>query len=125
MMSEETRLSGGDLAARVRDARRARGWTQERLAEESGVKLRSISSFENGHSTPQPANLRKILRVLGLTDEGGDVLEFPTKMPREWPRDIEVFRDMLAAYLATVPEDERLTIIHDLTRQIFAAHRQQ
>lgn len=121
MMGREHELSG-DLAVRVREARKARGWTQGQLSEASGVKLRSISSFENGHSFPQPANLRKILRALDMTEEGGEVPDLPRILHGEWPRDIEVFRDMLAAYLVTIPEARRLEVIHDLTRQIFTAH---
>lgn len=42
-MSQETRVG-----QRIREAREARGWSQEVLAREIGVSVRTITNLENG-----------------------------------------------------------------------------
>ncbi len=54
---------------RVRELRRARGWSQMDLA----VKLdpprhpRIISSWENAHCMPRPETLRELAQVFGVS----------------------------------------------------------
>ena len=51
----------------IRTAREQRGWTQDELADNSGVGRATIQRYENGKtSTPQPAEARKIFLTLGL-----------------------------------------------------------
>lgn len=115
-----------DLPKRVRDARRRQGWTQEDVAEKAGMKLRAYQNFEGGHSWPQPANLRGILIAVGLDAAGEEHPEAPRVVAgTEWPRDVDVFLSMLGAFLMTMTEDQRLGVIHDLTRQVFEANRRQ
>lgn len=58
---------GVAFAALIRDARRRRGWTQERLAEESGVGLSTILRWESGRTTqPLSQQVRAVCRVLGI-----------------------------------------------------------
>lgn len=52
-----------------RAARNLIGWSQQRLAEESGVSLTAIRNFEGGHTTPIRANmaaLRTALEAAGV-----------------------------------------------------------
>ena len=109
-----------DVVTRVRAARKARGWTQKRLAEEAGVSLRTVQYFEGRTSAPQPENLRNMTRALGLTSNNDDEVAEATRS--EWPGEVRVFLDMMGAYLMTMPEGARMTVIHDLTRQIFLAN---
>ncbi len=41
-------MDGGGLAARIRDLRRDRSWSQEHLAGAAGVSLRTVRRVENG-----------------------------------------------------------------------------
>jgi transcriptional regulator with XRE-family HTH domain len=50
---------------RIRAARQALGWTQNDLAERSGVSARTIHAIEKGRACRQ-ATKRKILRTLGV-----------------------------------------------------------
>ncbi len=50
---------------RIRAARQAMGWTQNDLAEKSGVSARTIHAIEKGRACRQ-ATKRKILRTLGV-----------------------------------------------------------
>jgi len=53
---------------RIRAARQALGWTQNVLAEKSGVSARTIHAIEKGRACRQ-ATKRKILRTLGVSWE--------------------------------------------------------
>ena len=49
--------------------RKKKGISQQELADESGVSLRSIQRLENGETTPQGYTLKAIAKVLGETVE--------------------------------------------------------
>lgn len=104
------------LATQVRAARKARNWTQQDLADAAGVKLGMVNNFETHKTTPQPGNLRSILTVLDLGTEAGDDTAASTR--DEWPADVRVFLDVIGVYLSSMGEEQRLRVIHDLTRQI-------
>jgi len=38
----------GELAAKIRDSRSARGWSQEELAQQAGVAVRTVRRVEAG-----------------------------------------------------------------------------
>jgi transcriptional regulator with XRE-family HTH domain len=62
---KEARLT---LAERIRDTRRARGLTQERVAVPAGVSLRAYRALESGEATdPRFSTLQRIASVLGVT----------------------------------------------------------
>ncbi|MEJ7787750.1 MAG: XRE family transcriptional regulator [Solirubrobacteraceae bacterium] len=48
----------------LRLAREARGWTQKRLAEGSGIAQGSVSKYEKGLQTPSPPQLESIAHAL-------------------------------------------------------------
>ena len=50
---------------RIRAARQLRGWTQNDLADKSGISARTIHAIEKGRPCRQ-ATKRKILRTLGV-----------------------------------------------------------
>jgi len=50
---------------RIRAARQALGWTQNDLADRSGISARTIHAVEKGRPCRQ-ATKRKILRTLGV-----------------------------------------------------------
>ncbi len=66
------------LGARIRHARKARGWSQEVLALESGLHRTYIGSTERGERNISVTNLRRIAHALGvavaqlLPDRDGD-----------------------------------------------------
>lgn len=57
-----------ELGRRVRALRRAKGWTQERLAKEAGVSRDSLMKLEGGVREPRPSTVRKVAEAL---DAGG------------------------------------------------------
>lgn len=54
------------LAERILAARRAQGWSQEELAQQSGLSLRTIQRIENGESKPRLHSLRVLAETLSL-----------------------------------------------------------
>lgn len=53
-----------DLGARVRDLRKARGWTLEQAARQAGLARSTLCKIENGQMSPTYAALKKL--ALGL-----------------------------------------------------------
>ena len=54
------------LAARIRAARHRAGFTQQELADETGVSRVHIARVESGRGRMSIGNLRAIARVLGV-----------------------------------------------------------
>lgn len=59
-----------DLAALVREARLAQGWSQSHLAEVIGTTQPWISEFERGEGSPQLSMALKITQALGISLTG-------------------------------------------------------
>lgn len=55
-----------DLIKTIKERREALQVTQERLAELSGVGLRTLKQFESGKGNPTLFTLQKISDVLGM-----------------------------------------------------------
>jgi len=62
---EEIRLTA-ELVARIIERRAEIGWTQRKLAEESGVKQSAIARFESLAVVPRIDTLYRLLKPLGL-----------------------------------------------------------
>jgi transcriptional regulator with XRE-family HTH domain len=56
----------GTQAERLRRAREARGWSQARLASETGVGVATISRAENGWFEPRQETVRRLATALGV-----------------------------------------------------------
>lgn len=111
-------MSHDDFPQRVRAERKKRGWSQQELADRANVSVRTVQMFEGGKSTGTPANRRAVLDALGIANNNGTAAETRAG----WPEPVKIFLDMLGAYLMTFPEERRLDVMHDLTRQIFESH---
>ncbi len=58
------------MGYRIAEVRKALGWTQERLSEESGVSRSIISELESGaRCSTTTGTLMRIARALGVTIE--------------------------------------------------------
>jgi transcriptional regulator with XRE-family HTH domain len=56
-----------DLALRIRKLRSAKGWSQERLAEEAAIHRTYLGGIERGLRNPALKNLFKIAKALGVS----------------------------------------------------------
>lgn len=86
----------------LREYRKARGWTQEELAEHSGVQRSQISELENGAERYNQDVLEALARALSTPEEPvtpGDLLDRDPRLknvPSYWSR-----------RLARMPEADR------------------
>ncbi len=55
-----------NFSATIREARKARGLTQQQLAQQLGVKNTTISNWEKSLSKPGPDMIDQLCRVLGI-----------------------------------------------------------
>ncbi|QFT59877.1 DNA-binding transcriptional repressor PuuR [Sulfitobacter sp. THAF37] len=56
-----------DLGARVRDLRKARGWTLEQAAKQAGLARSTLSKIENGQMSPTYEALKKLATGLEIS----------------------------------------------------------
>lgn len=54
------------MAQTIRDARKHKGWTQDRLAQETGTTRRNVIRWEMGENIPSPRYRRILREVLGV-----------------------------------------------------------
>ena len=57
------------LALRIKELRTQKGMSQEFLAEESGLSLRTIQRVENGESNPTGDSLKRLANALQVTPD--------------------------------------------------------
>ncbi|MDN4070668.1 helix-turn-helix transcriptional regulator [Paenibacillus sp. FSL R5-0407] len=55
------------LAPRIRAFRKLKGFTQQQLADESGISLAVLGAIERGNRRAEDQILNKIADVLGIT----------------------------------------------------------
>lgn len=79
-----TKLSDS-VAARIRELRSARGWSQEKLAEESCISRDAVSRIERGDRGPRLETLEMIARAVGITLP--KLVDFGEPPPRVRARD--------------------------------------
>lgn len=87
------------LGARLREARNARGWTQEQAAEALGVARTTMTAIEKGERRVQPEELIRLAKLYGrklsaLLRPGAPVEDFSVQLrgalPPERPVDSEL-----------------------------------
>lgn len=57
------------FADRLRSARELRKWSQQDLAQRTGLQATAISHFETGNRSPSFENLRKLAEALNVTTD--------------------------------------------------------
>lgn len=105
------------IAEQIRVAREAKGWTQDQAADAAGVSKRAYQDAESGRVKTQAGKLSKIRRAL---DMEGD----PQATREGWDGDIQVFLDVMGAYLSTMPAERRRTVYKAITAEIMGSVQQ-
>jgi transcriptional regulator with XRE-family HTH domain len=59
-------MTDNNIGRKIRDARIAKGYTLQELADRSGVDISSISRYENGHYHPRHKAKLRLNKVLGI-----------------------------------------------------------
>lgn len=72
---------------KVREARKALGYTQGELGEKMGISGRMVAAYETGGRKPRNANLEKLAEVLGCTVDyllNDDITDENTEISEEF-----------------------------------------
>ena len=67
-------MNNQNLAIKIKELRNRKGYSQEQLAEESKLSLRTVQRIEKGESIPRGDTLIKLTQALGVTPD--DLLEW-------------------------------------------------
>ena len=103
-----------DLAAKVKEARGQRGWSQARLAKEAGVSENTVLMLERGVRATQPAKVRQILEAL-------DVAPALSFIDLEGvPEDVTIFLTVAAQRLRVMDEAARNRVLSDIYPRLLA-----
>ncbi|WP_431134712.1 helix-turn-helix domain-containing protein [Psychroserpens mesophilus] len=70
------------LAIRVKELRNQRGMSQEFLAEESGLSLRTIQRIEKGESNPTGESLKRLANALNVSPD--DLIDWSIKEDKKY-----------------------------------------
>ena len=63
------KMSKSELSKRVRELRSRKGLSQEQLAENSGLSLRTIQRIENGETEPRGETLKRLMNALEVAPD--------------------------------------------------------
>lgn len=109
----------------VRARRKARGWTQQRLADAAHLSLRTITNVEAGKHVDD-ATLVDVCQVLDIDP---DTLEGTTRTLEDvwmqYPPDVQVLLNVLGGWLMALPPARREYEIQRLTGHIFGPNSQR
>ena len=100
---------------RIREARKAKNWTQAELAKKAGVSEIAVRSYENRKRTPAVEIAVKLARALGVTMEwlfGDDPSEMKIPQTPKYPRirEARLAAGLTQAQLAEKADVSRVSI---------------
>jgi transcriptional regulator with XRE-family HTH domain len=99
-------MTADDLGARIRAARRRKRWSQQRLADEIGVALRTVGAWERGEAFPRYAegDIDNLEKALGVRLSGDEPQEDPDEQ-KLWALDLPpaIIRRLVAALHSDEP----------------------
>ncbi|GAB2677485.1 helix-turn-helix domain-containing protein [Thalassiella azotivora] len=107
-MNGEQEQQRAAVAAQIRQERKRRGWSQEKLADTAGVAKNTVNAMENGRSV-RPGNLRAVLDAL-------EIDPLAERGPTPADDDAEFGAEIIRQWLRQQPEDQRARAIKDLMR---------
>jgi transcriptional regulator with XRE-family HTH domain len=98
------------LAERIIAARKERGWSQNRLAQEADVSPNTVLSIEQAKRVPQEGKLRAILNALGIEPLAANA----TLDLSDVPADAQMFVRVALQRLKVMDEPTRNRVLADL-----------
>lgn len=95
------------LGQKIREIRKAKGWTQKELAERLGMTTAQISRWEHDHVTPRVKNLQDLAGVFEISEDDFQDLRPapPIQMFNEDPELLEI-----VTQLNTLSGDQRKAV---------------
>lgn len=77
---EEKHMYGLTIWTALRNARKARGWTIEKAAEQVGIDVSSYHRWELGQHRPYPTNARQLVEALQTNHQGEMICLYGTPL---------------------------------------------
>lgn len=99
------------IAARLKEIREAKGWTQDDLADAAGMNRVTIAKYESGRIEPKSASLSKLAAALEVTTDvllGTDGEEMTQDERELWELREQVRRDPERHYLFSLARDANI-----------------
>ena len=86
------------LGKKIKELRKSRGLTQEKLAELAGIEIPSLSNIENGKNYPNNETLEKIALALRIKPYQLFIFDYHRN-----------YEDLIAEMTASMQKNENLT----------------
>ncbi|MFK8301872.1 helix-turn-helix domain-containing protein [Capnocytophaga stomatis] len=96
------------LSQKIKELRKVKCLSQEELATQSGVSLRTVQRVENAESTPSGETLKRILTTLGTSYEAlitETITEKPLRTLQGVKEYLHIFSDKLIINRSVIPEN--------------------
>lgn len=96
------------LSQKIKELRKIKCLSQEELAVQSGVSLRTVQRVENAESTPSGETLKRILTTLGTSYEAlikENITEKPLRTLKGTAEYLHIFNDKLIINRSVTPEN--------------------
>lgn len=113
------------IGNRIKEHRIAKGWTQDRLADESGLSRTSIHMYEKNETMPRMPQLKRLAAALDV-----DLSELQTganKADEEWLKRASNLADKFSAQVSTeakhLSDKERFSLYAALSIAIDSAYK--
>ncbi len=103
-----------ELVAQIRRARKARGWSQAKLAEEAGLAPNTVMRLESGERV-RPGSLTAALSALGI-EHLSDAAVAPSLLPSS----VQLVLEVTERWIMSLPADQVDDAARDLTRWIMS-----
>ncbi len=107
LVDESTAALASTIGARVRQERKARGWTLDQLAQAAGVSRRMVVNVEQGVANPSVGTLLRMSDALGVG--------LPALVEPPHPRPVKVTRQGDGAVLWSGPAGGRGVLVAGTT----------
>ena len=106
---EMSREQRAEFARRLNEKFRSLGWTQDQLADASGLGLRTVNSFVRGSNVPNEKTLVAIAAAVGID---------PVEVRAQWSEKVQIFLDLMGVWLNAQPEIAQRRIMMEFAQQI-------
>lgn len=102
----------GTLGNHIRNARKACGLTQQELADQTGLAVRTIREIERGHKNPTYETLARLMNRLGMSPD----VAFNSKPPVP----TEEMKEFLNSFQSCDPKNQEILLktLHFLAEQL-------
>lgn len=105
-----------DILKRILDLRTRRGWTEWKLAEESGLKQSTISTWYSKNQLPKIPSLEKVCKAFGITmaqffceNEPVDLTSEQREMLENWSALNKNQKESIMLLIKSIPPQNGIT----------------